>query len=123
MKQIQRRTFPTAVVLSLSSGRLLCEFGDMQALADFMTGSSVFTHQFAHQPFVDELANAIFRQYPALRDFNAAAITRDNWKTPLADAIARYGPTLELHPMGEPEHFADAFTEPLVGKRVIAVKA
>lgn len=115
------RVFPTAVVLSLSSGRMLCAFSEMHEFAEFLAGSPVFTHQFAHRPFMNELKASIFRQHPALREFDAEAVTKDNWMVVLSGAVARFGATLTLHPMGEPEHFEAAFTEPLKGKKVILV--
>jgi len=107
------KTFPTEVVLSASSGRLLCEFSQMHEFVEWFVGSPVWTHQFAHGPFVEELKREIFRQHPSLKKFDADAVTTKNYQTKRADAIAAFGKTLTLHPMGEPEFLGEAFTEPL----------
>jgi hypothetical protein len=116
-------SYPTAVVLSLSSGRMLCAFSEMHACAEFLAGTPILTHQFAHRPFIQELREAIFRQHPALREFDADAVTRDTWMVIRDAAVTRFGAELPLQPMGEPEHYEDAFTQPLAGKKVIVVQA
>lgn len=115
------KSWPTAVVLSLYTGRLLCEFGDMHAFAEYLVGTPVWTHQFAHRPFVDEMKAALERQQPSLRAVRVDDVTTDNWQACRDREVARLGPTLMITPMGETEHYRDGFTEPLKGKRVIAV--
>jgi hypothetical protein len=115
------REFPTAVVLSLSSGRMLCAFGEMHEFAEFLAGTSIWTHQLAHRPFMDELKDAIFKQHPELRDFDADSVTTENWKAIVKAAVKRFGKVLKVHPMGEPERYEAAMAEPLAGKRVLVV--
>lgn len=42
----ETRDFPTAVIASLSSGVLLCEFTDMHEAAEYLMGHPIWTHQF-----------------------------------------------------------------------------
>jgi hypothetical protein len=109
----ETREWPTAVVVSLSSGRLLCEFSEMRRLAEWLVGHPIWTHQFAHIPFVDELRLSLVAQHPILLTFDAEAVTNENWMVKASEANAMFGATLLLHPMGEPETSAASFTEPL----------
>lgn len=62
--------WPTPVVLSLISGRLLCDsFGDLHALAERVDGGPIWTHEFASKGTFDRLRDAILRQHPALTAF------------------------------------------------------
>ena len=60
------RTFPLDVVLSLTTGTLLCRFSDMHELIEHVAGEPVWTHQLASQPFTDQLKAAVVRQHPWL---------------------------------------------------------
>jgi len=107
------KEWPTPVVLSVSSGRLLCEFGKMHKFVEWFVGSPTWTHQFAHRPFVEELKREVFRQHPTLRAFDADSVTTENWRAKAAEAVKTYGEALALHPMGEPQFAGESFTEPL----------
>jgi hypothetical protein len=39
----ETRDFPTAVIASLSSGVLLCEFGAMQEAAEYLMGNPIWS--------------------------------------------------------------------------------
>jgi hypothetical protein len=56
------KDFPIEVVLSLTTGRLLCNFGDLQDLIEHVAGHSVWTHELIN-PRYPELALA---QHPQL---------------------------------------------------------
>jgi hypothetical protein len=103
----------TAAVLSLITGVLFCKFSEMQAAADVLIGSSTYTHQFAHQPFLDEMKAALIAQHPALAGVDATGIGTDNWQSFLERELARLGPTLLIRPMGTVTTYAEAFREPL----------
>ena len=115
------KTYPTAVVLSLYTGVLLCAFSDMHELAEYLVGTPVWTHQFASRAFVNEIADALKQQHPALAAVDASGVGKDNWQSFRDAEVARLGPTMQIGPMGEPEHYATAFTDPLVGKEVITI--
>ena len=116
------RSYPTPVLLSITTGRLLCDFGDMQECAEFLCDSPVFTHQFAHKPFVDQLKAAVLAQYPQL-NVNADGVTPDNWQAWLADQSAVLGQSFEIVPMAAiMDTIQAAFTEPLKGKPVIVLE-
>ena len=115
------RTFPTEVLLSLTTGRLLCEFSKMHELAEWLCGSPVFTHQFAYRPFVDELRDCVIKQHPSL-DINGDAVTTENWQEFRDKQLAALGPQFELVAMTHTgQHSADSFSKPLEGKNVIVL--
>ena len=118
-----KRSFPTEVVLSLSTGILLCDFGAMQELAEFLSGSPVFTHQFAHKPLWEEWRRGLLAQLPQIESVNAEAVTKENWEQFLKQQIAAFGPTLEVAPLSRLETLGDAFTKPLEGKQVLVLDA
>jgi hypothetical protein len=116
------REWPVAVVLSLASSRLLCSFSDMHTFAEWFIGEPVYTHQFAHRPFLEDMREAIYAQYPVLRTFDATAVSTESWRENLREAEKQYGRTLAMRPMAKPPTTAaDSFKEPLRGKRVVAV--
>lgn len=52
-------TFSLGAVLSLATGRLLCDFSEMQALAEFLAQRPVWTHEFANRTTVDDLKDRL----------------------------------------------------------------
>src|SRR5580765_4272789 len=130
------RDFPTTVVLSVSSGRMLCPFSDMHECIEYLVGAPVWTHQLGDHAFADALKQAVVEQHPQLKTFNAAAVTKQNWQQIVKEAVKTYGDTLPLLPIalfGDTQqrvavmkdlekNYKDAFTKPLEGKNVIVVK-
>jgi len=121
MKKPDSRQFSIGAVLSVSSGRMLCDFSEMHECIEYLVGTSVWTHQLADRKFVDELKAAVIRQHSALVEFDADVVTTENWQDIVKAATKKFGATLALHPMGEPEHYEGAFTRPLKGKKVVVV--
>ena len=117
-----KRAFRTEVVLSLSTGVLLCEFSAMHEFAEFLSGSPVFTHQFAHKPLWDEWKRGIFAQRPELEPIDASAVNKDNWTIFRDTQLATLGPTLDIAPLAEIATLASSLTEPLQGKPTLFIK-
>ena len=107
------KEFPTEAVLSLTTGRLLCEFQEMHEAAEYLTGGSVWAHQFAHGPFNDEMRAAIFKQHPQLRDVDASGVTTKNWTRYRDRWVKQFGPKVSLSPMAAVKTRSQSFTEPL----------
>lgn len=118
------RAFQTDILLSITTGRLLCEFSDMHQCAEYLAGEPVWTHQFAYKAFNDELAKAVLSQHPDLADVDPETITTENWEARRAEFIRRFGPTRKLTPIrGGAKTTKAAMVEPLRGKKVIVVRA
>lgn len=114
------RSFPTEVLLSITTGCLLSEFGAMHECCEFLAGQPIWTHQFAYRPFLDELKAAVLAQHPELKTVDASGVTPDNFREFSATQIQRFGAALDLIPMSALITRAhDAMTEPLRGKKVI----
>jgi hypothetical protein len=68
------KNFGKHVVMSIASGRLLCDFGDMHEAIEFLAQEPVFTHQLASSKFADWLSEAVYAQYPDLRELSKSII-------------------------------------------------
>lgn len=97
------RSFPLAVVLSLTTERLLWPtFSEVQELADHVAGSPVFTHMLGDRSFVDRLQAAIREQHPWTADVHVPEVDAKGLEylaaiSPWLDGlIAEYGPTLPI---------------------------
>lgn len=63
---ITPQDFPLAVVLTVTTGKLLCTMGEVYEVCEFLAGEPVFTHQL---PRVSREAEpVILARYPELRD-------------------------------------------------------
>ena len=88
--------WPTHVVLSLTTMRLLCDFADLHALAERVNGGPIWTHEFAHKPTVERLREAVFAEHPALRSFKCAVDNPGDVPAALAVIRAMFGETLPI---------------------------
>lgn len=70
-------------LLSIVTGRLLCDFSTMHAAAEHIIGHPIWTHEFADRLLNAHLKDLIVEQYPEL-DCNADEVTGDNWSTWIA---------------------------------------
>lgn len=62
----ETRDFPVAVIASLSTGVLLCQFSEMHEAAEFLMGHPIRTHQFADKTLADDMRRAIQEQCPGI---------------------------------------------------------
>ena len=90
------KEFPTSAVLSVVTGRLLCDIGGVYEVLNWMTGESLFTHQL---PRVGREAEpVILAAHPELQPTIAEAeqVTPENYKGWLATWEDRYGATISV---------------------------
>ena len=80
------KDFPIEVVLSLTTGRLLCNFGDLQDLIEHVAGHSVWTHELIN-PTYPKLALA---QHPQLANAEKYAGPESNDKGQVMEYIKEY---------------------------------
>jgi len=91
----QTRDFPTAVIASLSSGVLLCDFGKMHEAAEYLMGHPIWTHQF---PSLEaDMRRAILEQCPGMPTELEGGPT---WREQLAKIEADIGPTVRIRKGG-----------------------
>lgn len=96
----ETRDFPTAVIASLSTGVLLCKFGEMHEAAEYLMGHPIWSHHFGSKKLRHEMQRAVIEQCPGM-------------PTSLADIEAEIGKVVKIrkgngatamHPMeGIPE--------------------
>lgn len=83
----------TLAVLSLTSGICLTEFDKMHEFCEWIMGHSVWTHEFADRALWGRMRIAVYKQHPELESF---VITKDDWKERSAEAVERFGPTIDF---------------------------
>lgn len=74
------KEFNIEVVLTITTGRLLCNIGEVYKILDYMTGESLFTHQIPRASNI--CREYILRQYPNLpteKEANEYPINEKNY--------------------------------------------
>lgn len=112
----ETREFPTAVIASLSSGVLLCEFGKMHEAAEFLMGHPIWTHHFGDKTLWKEMQRTILEQCPGMPT-EVEGVTKENYLAKLAEIEAGVGKvvmirkgsglTAMLPTDGLPDHLKD----------------
>lgn len=74
----ETRDFPVAVIASISTGVLLCPFGEMHEAAEYLMGHPIWTHHFGSKDLLQEMQQTILAQCPGM-PIDAPGITKDNW--------------------------------------------
>jgi hypothetical protein len=91
----ETRDFPTAVIASLSTGVLLCKFGDMHEAAEYLMGHPIWTHHFADKTLTSEMKRVIAEQCPGM-PAEIEGITSDNYLQKVAELEAGIGKTVRI---------------------------
>lgn len=91
----ETRDFPTAVVASMSTGVLLCEFGDMHEAAEYLMGHSIWTHHFASKELWQKMQRCIVEQCPGM-PINIEGVTKENYLQKAAEIEREIGPTVRI---------------------------
>lgn len=110
-------------VLSMTTGYLVCDLGDLYAIASALLGRPVYTHELPAA--FRECGPWILAHHPQLEAVNAESVTRENWQDWLTEMKSFYGDAFVVPPL---TYSATAEKSPLetlvdmVGEdRVIAV--
>lgn len=95
MSNQETRQFPTAVIASLSTGFLLCDFGTMHKAAEFVMGHPILMHHFASKELTQKMREAVIAQHP---DMPVAldGVTKENYKQHVEALEAKFGSTLPM---------------------------
>ena len=91
----ETRDFPTAVIASLSTGVLLCKFGDMHEAAEYLMGHPIWTHHFADKTLTGEMKRAIAEQCPGM-PVKIEGVTKENYLLKVAELEAEIGKTVKI---------------------------
>jgi hypothetical protein len=95
----ETRDFPTAVIASLSTGILLCKFGDMHEAAEYLMGHSIWTHHFADPELNAEIKRTIAEQCPGMPTL-IEGVTSDNYLEKVAELETELGKTVKIRKGG-----------------------
>lgn len=90
-------TFTLGAVLTVLSGKLLCDMDEVYRILNHMTGESLFTHQLPRAARVCEAALA--QQHPDLALLDWSGVTPESWRQWLAETVEMWGPTREVKPL------------------------
>lgn len=93
--ETETRDFPVAVIASLSSGVLLCDFGKMHEAAEFLMGHPIWTHHFADKGLLDEMQKTIAAQCPGMPT-DMPDVTPENFREKAAALEAQFGKTVKI---------------------------
>lgn len=92
---MESKSFSTAALASLTSGMLLCKFGEMHEAAEYLMGHPIWSHEFASKPLWELMKSKLLEQHPGLpRD--ADGVTEGSWRQFLEAACAALGESLTI---------------------------
>lgn len=91
----ETREFSTAAIASITTGVLLCKFGDMHDAAEFVMGHPIWTHHFADTTLNDQMRKTVLAQVPAMPT-KIDGVTAENYRQKLAEIEAVVGATVKL---------------------------
>ncbi len=94
-KMHETREFPTAVIASLSTGVLLCKFGDVHEAAEYLMGHSIWTHHFGDKGLWHKMRRAIVEQCPGMPTELPDA-DKNNYLAKLAEVEAKIGKVVTI---------------------------
>jgi hypothetical protein len=119
------KSFPIAAILSLTTGKLLCQFSDMHELAEWIAGHPIWTHEFADKLRWNSLKDAVLSQHPDLSSADASKVGASNWQEFVASSIAKYGDSRVITKGGQQrtETPLQSLERIAPGKPVVVVKS
>lgn len=95
----ETRDFPTAVIASISTGVLLCDFGAMQEAAEYLMGHPIWTHHFADRQLCAEMRRTIAEQCPGM-PIEIEGVTSENYREKVAEIERALGKTVRIRKGG-----------------------
>lgn len=96
------KTFRLGAVLSVTTGTLLCEIGDVYAILNHMTGDNLFTHQLPRA--MRECRPFLLRQFPSLPHASPEDVGPENWARWLHARIQEHGDSFDVAPIPPQQH-------------------
>lgn len=106
------KTFTLGDVLSITTGRLVSprHIDGVYDILNHMTGDNLFTHQLPRAS--NECKPYLLEQFPQLKDVDASGVNSENWKSWLAEQVAKYGDEFKVAPLPKDAHeFIDPLSE------------
>ncbi len=92
---METREFPTAVIASISSGVLLCEFSKMHEASEYLMGYPIWTHHFASKDLWQSMRQKILEQCPGM-PVELSGVTADNYLERVSEIEKEIGATVVI---------------------------
>jgi len=100
--RMKTERFHLGAVLSMTTGKLLCQMEDIYKLVAHLAGEPVWTNQL---PRVGREAKPhLLAQFPALAAVTGEEVTPENFAAWLYERVAEHGEFLDVAPMPEHAH-------------------
>jgi len=102
------RKFDLSVIMSVTTGRLMCKMGDIYEILDYMTGDELYTHALPRAS--RECAPYLFEQFPFLVELQKEADAQDDtwwhahYQEFAAAAEEKYGKEHAVRPIHAEDH-------------------
>lgn len=94
--------FHLGAVLSMTTGKLLCQMEDIYRITQHMAGEPVWTHQLGR--VMTESRPHLLAQFPALAAVSGDDVTPENFAAWLRERVCEHGEWLDVEPMPEHAH-------------------
>lgn len=91
------RSFSLGAVLSVISGKLLCELDELYQVLNYLTGQSIYTHQIPRAFRVS--APYVATQHPHLAVLDWSGVNNSTYRAWMDEQVRRFGATAELEPL------------------------
>src|SRR6266566_5652989 len=96
----ETRDFPTTVIASIATGKMLCKFSDMHEAAEYLMGHPIWTQQFADEILLEDMRKAVAEQCPDMplqgQDGDARDVNSDNYLDYIAKLEIKLGKTVKI---------------------------
>jgi hypothetical protein len=102
-----QKEFPIADVLSIITGKLICDISGIYEVIDWIFDCNAFTHQLPDASLVAK--KLILSEHPQLQEaiVESENVNKNNWKTYRALWIERYGENISISKNNTHERFED----------------
>lgn len=98
----EKKDFPIAVVLTITTGRLLSNPIEFHDAIEYIAGEPIFTHQLGSA--AKKIKPLIFKQHPDLEKIDRESINENNYQEKLAEFEKLFGATLGIEPFARGEY-------------------
>lgn len=102
------KNFKLNVIMSITTGRLLCTMVEIYEILDYMTGDKLYTHALPRA--ADECSPYLYEQFPFLREIDKEAEKHeDTWWTEnylsfVDEMVLKYGEAFTVYPIHAEDH-------------------
>jgi hypothetical protein len=93
---MQTKKFPTEVVVSITSGVLLCDFDKLHEAVEWLVGHQVWTHELASGGLNDKMKQMLLEQHPQLSTMDIQGMSSEEVPDCVDKLRRHFGSELEI---------------------------